>query len=229
MQLDDMKAAWAAHGAMLERSLAIDERLLRETMMRKVRFALAPYALYRALEIALGIAVTVAAVSVLIAHITEPRYIVVAGALAVFSVGITAQCAYLLVNVLQLDQTGSVTEIRREVERIQLVEYVSFKWALLGGIVLWLPALLVPFEALTGVDALARVDLRYLVANLLVGLVVLAIGQALSKRYVERSDLKPWARRLVEALSGRGLRSAASHLAELSRFEREEPPPSQAG
>jgi hypothetical protein len=226
MQLDDLKGAWAAHGALLERSLAIDERLLRELLLRKVRFALAPYVLWRALEVALGIAVTLAIAPVLAAHITEPRYVVVAGALAVFAIGITALGAYLLVNCLQLDYDGPVTAIQRDVERIKLVEYRSFKWALLGGVLLWLPALLVPFEALTGVAALARVQLPYLVANLLVGLVVLAIGQALSRKHVERSDLQPWARRLLEAVSGRALRSAAGHLAELSRFEREEPPPS---
>ncbi len=223
MQLDDLKEAWAAHGALLERSLAIDERLLREVLLRKVRFALAPYVLWRALEVALGIAVTLAVVPVLAAHITEPRYVVVAGALAVFTVGITAMCACLLVICLQLDYDGPVTTIQRDVERIKLVEYRAFKWALLGGVALWLPALLVPFEALTGVDALARVQLPYLVGNLLVGLVVLVLGQALSRKYVERSDSELRTRRWVDALSGRGLRRAAGHLAELSKFEREEP------
>jgi hypothetical protein len=223
MQLDDLKEVWAAHGAVLERSLAIDERLLRETMMRKVRFSLVPYAAYRALEVALGLVLTGAVASVLAAHPGEPRYFLVGGALALFSVGMTAMCAYLLVKVLQLDHGRPVTTLQRDVERIQLVEYVSFKWALLGGTALWLPALLVPFEALTGVDSLARVELSYLAANLLIGLVVLALGHVLSKRYVERSDLGPRARRLVDGVSGWGLRRAARHLAELARFQREEP------
>jgi len=229
MPLDDLKdlkelqAAWAAHGALLERSLAIDERLLREVLLTKVRRALAPYVLWRALEVALGVATLLAVVPVLGAHVTEQRYLVVAGALAVFAAGITAVTAYLLVSALQLDFGGAVTAIQRDVKRLKLVEYRAFKWALLGGVLLWLPALLVPFEAFTGVEALARVPLPYLVANLVVGLVVLAVGQLLSRKYVERPDLRPWARRLVDAVSGRSLRSAAGHLAELSRFEREEP------
>ncbi len=223
MQLDELKEAWAAHGTMLERSLAINERLLRDVMLRRVRFTLAPYVLWRALEVALGIAVLLAVLPVLAAHVTEPRYVVVAGALAVFTAGITGLCAYLLVNGLQLDYGGPVTAIQRDVERIRLAEYRAFKWALLGGVVIWLPALLVLLEALTGVDVLARVELPYLVANLCFGLVILGVGQVLSKKYVERSDLGPWARRLVDAVSGRALRVAAGHLAELSRFEREEP------
>jgi hypothetical protein len=224
MQLDDLKAAWAAHGTTLERSLAINERLLREVLLRKVRLALTPYLLLRAFEVAFGLVSLLAAVPLLIAHLDEPRYVVVAGVLVAFGVWLTALCAYLLVSGLQLDYGGPVTSIQRDVERIKLVEYRAFKWALLGGVGLWLPGLLVLFEVLTGVDALARVQLSYLVANLVVGLAVFALGQALSKRYVERSDLTPWARRLVDGVSSHGLRSAAGHLAELARFQREEPP-----
>jgi hypothetical protein len=222
MQLDDLKGDWAAHGAMLERSLAINESILRRMVLREARVALAPWFLWRALEIALGIAALLMVVPVLAAHIVEPRYVAVAGTLTVFSVYIMALVAYALVTSLRVDFGGPVTSIQREVERIKLAEYRALKWAVLGGVVFWLPAALVLFEALTGVDALARVNIMWVVANLLFGLVILGIGQALSRKYVERSDLTPWARRIVDAASGRGLRSAADHLAELSRFEREE-------
>lgn len=224
MQLDDLKQAWAAHGALLERSLAIDERLLREVLLRKVRFALAPHVAWRALEVVLGVAALLLAVPVLAAHAAEPRYVVAAGAVVVFAAGVTALSAYLLVRSLQLDYGGPVTALQRDVERIRLAEYRALKWALLGGVVVWLPAALVLFEALTGVDAIARVDLAWLAANLVFGLALLAVGQALSRKYVERSDLGPRARRLVDAVSGRSLRKAADQLAELVRFVREEPP-----
>lgn len=221
-ELHDLREAWARHGALLERSLAIDERLLRETLLHKVRFALLPYVVARALEVILGLAVVLAAVSVVAAHGGELRYLVVGGALAIFAAGMTALCASLLVSVLRIDHGGPVTAIQRSVERIRVVEFVCFKWALLGGTLLWLPALLVPFEALTGVDALARVDILHLAANLVVGLVILGVGQALSKRFLERDDLGPRARRCLDALTGRSLRVARSHLAELAAFERDD-------
>jgi len=222
MQLDDLREAWAAHGAALERSLAIDERLLREVLLRKVRLGLSPGVLWRAVEVALGVASVSVIVPVLLAHLAEPRYLGVGGALAVYAVGLTALSAHLLVRRLRLDYDGPVTAIQREVERLKLLEYRALKWSVLGGVVLWLPAPLVLFEALTGVAALARVELPWLAANLLFGLVVLALGQAWSRKYVERSDLSPFARRLVDALSGRQLRRAADHLAELARFTGEE-------
>lgn len=224
MQIDDLKEAWAAYGTKLERSLAIDERLLREVLLGRVRRTRAAYALGRALEVALGIALLAVAVPVLRAHLAEPRYLVAGSALVLVAAWVTALCAHLLVRALELDLTGPVTAIQRDLGRLRRTESHAFLWALLGGILVWLPAALVLFEALTGVAALARADLAWLAANLALGLAVLVVGRALAWRYLERPELGSRARRVLEALSGRGLRRAADHLAELARFEREEPP-----
>lgn len=220
MQLDDWKQAWAAHGAKLERALAINEHLLRESTARKARFALAPYAFWRGVEVAVGVVSITAIARVLADHGADARYLVVAGSLAAFAVAMTALAAYLLVRVVRLDYARPVTAIQREIEHVKLVEYRAFLWAMLGGFAMWLPALLVLFEALTGVDALARVHLQWLAGNVAIGVLVLALGLAWSRRYVERPDLSPWARRVVDALSGRALRSVQRHLAELATFER---------
>jgi hypothetical protein len=223
MQTDEMTRAWAVHGANLERSLAINERLLREKLLRKLKTGLARSIMSRTVEVAIGLGTILAIMSVLAAHVAEPRYAIVAGGLAVLTAWVTALCAYALVQSITLDYGNPVTTLQRGIERIRLAEYRALKWAVLGGIVGWLPAALVLFEALTGVDALARVKLGWLIANLVFGLVCLGLGLALSRRYVERSDVGPRAHRLMEALSGRGVRSAAGHLAELASFERDEP------
>lgn len=224
MELDDLKQAWAAHGAALERSLAINERLLRETMLRKARFALVPYVVWRTLEVALGGVALVLVIRVLVAHLGEPRYLVAAGTLAIFVAGLTVLGAYLLVGSLKLDYGGPITAIQREVERLKLVEYHATKWALLGGVLLWLPAALVLFEAVTGADALAHVDLAWLISNLAFGVGVIGVGQVWSRRNIECSGLGPRVQRILDAASGRSLRAVASHLTELASFQRDEPP-----
>jgi hypothetical protein len=221
MELDGLKGAWAAHAATLERSAAIQDGLLRESLRRRPRRALAPWMTGRALEVALGVVAIGASVPVLLAHAGEPRYAILVGGLLVFTVIMTALATHLLVRTLALDWGRSVTAIQREVERIRATEYRAIKWALLGGVFFRLPALLVVVEVFTGVPALARVDLPWLVANLAFGLVVLALGQALSRRFVERPGLGAGAQRMMDALSGRGLRQAAARLAELERFEGE--------
>jgi hypothetical protein len=68
---------------------------------------------------------------------------------------------------------------------------------------------------------LGRVERPWLVANLAFGLGLLGLGQALSRRFVERPGLGAGARRVIDAVSGRGLRAAAERLAEVGRFEGE--------
>jgi hypothetical protein len=188
-----------------------------------VRSALAPYIAWRALEIVLGAAALLLAGSVLAEHAGEPRYLVAGGATLAILAGVTAVNVRALVLGVQLDYGGPVTAIQRAVEGARLAEYRATKWAVLGGVVIWLPAALLLLEAVTGVPALGRVDLAWLIANLAFGIAVLALGLAWSRRYVERPGRGPRARRVVDALSGRSLRAAAGHLAELARFERDEP------
>ncbi len=218
MQLDDLKNPWAEFGTILERNLAIDERLIREVLLTKVRRAFVPYVAWRALEAALGIALLLVTIPLVARHEHEARYVALGGALAASWVVLSAYSLYLLVNGSRLDYGGSVLSLQSEVERLQLAEYGAIKWAVLLGVVLWLPAALVLFEAVTGVPALARVDLSWLVANLIFGIVILFVGHYLSKKYVERADLGPWSKRIVDAVSGHSLRTAARRLAELEKF-----------
>lgn len=222
MQPDDWKAAWAAHGAALERSLRIDERLLRELLHRKVRAALTPYAIARGIEVCCGVLVQFAVVSVVSRHLSDPRYLWIGGALALYALAMTVLCGHLLVRSLRVDLGGPVASIQREIERLQWAEYASFKWALLGGVVFWLPVPLFLLEVLSGADWLARVDLPWLAANVAVGLALLGLGQVLSRRFVEQRGHDGRAPRLIQALSGAGLRRAQAHLDDLARFMRDD-------
>lgn len=224
MELDDCKNEWAAHGAILERSLAINERLLRDVLLRKVRWALAPFVLGRALEVALGVVTLVAAVPIFFAHLDDPIYLAAVGGLISVAAWLTWLCARLLVGVLQLDFATPVTALRRDVERLRIVEYRAFVWALLGGIAIWLPAALVLLEAVTGAEVLPRVDTAWLLGNVVLGVGLLGVGLWLSKRHIDRENRSPRAQRLLDALSGWALRRALENLTELQRFEREDSP-----
>ncbi len=117
-------------------------------------------------------------------------------------------------TLIGLDYGGPVAELQRRVARLKRLEYRAFAWALLGGVVFWLPAFLLVVEAVTGAPALANVDLAWLVANLVVGVVVLAVGLALAKRFATHS-------RVVDAVTGTSLRRVEQYLDELAQFQRD--------
>lgn len=221
MELDELKKVWATHGATLERCLAIDERLLREVLLGKVRSALRPHLLWRAAEIVLALAGLMFAAPLLVANVAVPRYLLAVGSLLVYLVVFVANGVRSLHAAARLDLGAPVTEMQRELQQLRLAEFRALEWAVCGGVVVWLPAALVAFEVVTGVPALVRVDLAWLLGNLVFGAVVLAAARWWSRRHVRGETLGPRARRLVDAVSGRGLQAAARQLEELARFERQ--------
>lgn len=216
--MDDLQQLWARHTALLERSVAVGERLLHEQTVRKVRGALVPYVVWRALETGLGLALLWATSQVVLLHHTSATYLLLGGALVLFALVLAARSARLALDALRLDYGGPVLRLQEELLRQRRREFRALKWALLGGTLLWLPALLLPFEALTGVAVLLHLDPVYVLANVAFGVVVLILGQVLAWRYVERPGIGPRATRILDALSGHGLRRASAHLAELEKF-----------
>ena len=172
-------------------------------------------------ELALALVALVLLGSFVAAHLDEPRLALAGAALHVFVVLVVALQGHLLVHLARLDHGGPVLDLQRGLERAALLEYRVFKWALLGGVLLWSLVPIVVSEAALGVDLFAHLPSPWLVANALFGLAVLALGQAWSRRHVERADAGPWARRLVDHLSGQSLRRARANLADLARFEAE--------
>ncbi|MEJ7601733.1 MAG: hypothetical protein WKG01_27785 [Kofleriaceae bacterium] len=216
MELDDLKATWAAHGATLERDLSLTKQLLHETMTTKARTALRHYLGWRAMELVLGVVAIALVAPILASHVGEPRYLIAGGSVLAYAVAMTAACGVLVMRSLRVDYRGMVTAIQRELEQLTLLEYRVTKWAVLGGVVVWLPAGLIAFEAATGVAALARVDLAWLIGNLAFGTGVLTLGMWWSRRHVERSQS-----RIVDALAGRSLALAKRELEALARFVRD--------
>lgn len=214
MDDDDLRAAWAAHDAALERNTAVNLQLLRAGALRGI----APLLAWRIVEILAGVTTLVATAFVVTRHASEPRYVLAAACTAPVALLAIGSSVYLLVGGQRLAYERPVAMLQRELERMKLVEYHATKWVLLGGVVAWLPAVLLLLEAISGAPLLMRADVAWLIANAGFGLVSLAIGHVLAKRYVESDN--PRARRWLDHLSGRTLRRIGARLDELAAFDR---------
>ena len=227
MPHDEFEASWKKHGAMLERSLAIDERVLSELLLKKVRRTLTPYVVFHAFEALVGVVALLVCAPIVFLHRAEPVYVVLGGAVIVHMGGFVAFGFDLVRRSVGLDYGGPVAALQTDLAHLRTVEFRAFRWALLGGVVTWLPAVLLLLEALSGADLLARVADRsaaWLWANGAFGLALLWIGRWWSKRYLERADAAPWARRLLDGLTGRALKRARTDLDDLARFRRDDAP-----
>ncbi len=72
-----------------------------------------------------------------------------------------------------------------------------------------------------GADAFRLFGVRYIVANLLFGIVAIPVLMWLARRFAERLAGRPLLKRLADDLAGRNLTAALSYLASLTAFEQE--------
>lgn len=233
MELDELKAAWAAQGARLEQCVVVQESLLRERTRRALRFTLAPFAFWRLVECAIGVALLAALLPVVIGQLERPRYLLIGMATVGYVAVATVQCLGLLLGSLRLGADRPVVELQEALERMRLAEFRCLRFVLLGGVAAWLPLAVLLLESISGaplLDALAnspllaQLPLGWLAANVLLGVALLAGGWLWSRRRLERGDLSPFARRLRDALTSAPLHRAHRHLAELAGFTRDEAP-----
>lgn len=220
--MDDLRTLWAAHTTLLERSLRLDERALRLAMVDRTSRTMTFYSVWTWVQLAAAALALLANGAFLAAHAGDLPYLLSAIAVQAYLALHAGSAAYRLVLSARLDHTAPVAAMQRTIGRLQMVEFRTFTWALLFGVVIWVQMLAVVVRGLGGFDLYASVPTAWIVANIVFGVLVAAAGLWLARRFVERPDLGPWARRLVDHLSGRSLRRAARFLGELREFERDE-------
>lgn len=210
MELDDLKDSWNRQGDHLVQAPASVPAPTR----RRMRLRLVPGQLQRLVELVVATAGALVVGMLLVRHLGELRYLVAGGALFAWLAAAASGSAHQFVRVRRIDFAAPIADMQRLLGEIQLAEARGVVLAIAGGVLIWLPALLLLFEAVTGVSALARIDGIYLLANLTLGAAVLVFGHFAARRYLT-TDLGPWARHLVEALTGHGIRRARKELTDL--------------
>ena len=226
MNTQTLQELWATQDRKLDATLRLNRRLLQEATLQRVRTPLRRLSVLLCAGIAAGLAVVMGTGSFLYDHLDEPRFLLPALAIFLWSVAYTASAAYQLAALLHLDYGGPVTRLQQQVENLCLLRLRILRWALLTGqLVWWMPLLIVGAEAFFGVDVYPLVGGAYVAANLLFGLAVIPVAIWLSHRYAHRLQGARALRWLADHLAGHNLRAARRELDELSAFQRESPVP----
>ena len=149
------------------------------------------------------------------------RFLAPAVALDVFVLYFIGWSIRQWVALSSLDYGESIVTIQRKLEMLRIDRIRMTKWVFLLSPLLWIPLLIVGVEGLLGLDAYVILDTAWLVSNLVFGLAVIALALWVSRRYADRLQRSPLARRIADALADRSLDDAARFLGSLSSFERE--------
>ena len=218
MELDELRQKWVEHDRKLEISIRLNRQLLREVYTRKARFAL-----WRlGAMLAAGSAIVLVVVVWLSAFIHQnrgmPEFVWPAAVLDVFAIAMLASLTLQIALALQVDYDQPIALIQKHIERLRKIRIRYIQGICLGTILTWAPIFMVVMKVVFGVDVWRTFDRTWLVTNVLFGLAVIPVGIWLVRKFAGRLS-----QRFLNDLAGTNLSAASRFLANLARFEEEEP------
>jgi hypothetical protein len=221
MDLDEMEQTWRAYDRKLDDSLRLNAHLLRTSTLERTRTALGRLRWRLWVELAGAAAALLWTGSFTARHIADPRYSVLGAALGLCALGLVISTVWQMAAIGELDYGGPVLEIQSRLQAVRLRRVRDTQLALVLGPLLWVPVLLVVIKGALRVDAYALFPLAWILANVLLGVAVLAAALWASRRYAGRIEGSPRLRRLMHDLAGHNVNHALGFVAELRESGRE--------
>ncbi len=219
--LDEMKKVWAGHDEKLDRSIRLKRELLNSATLSKARSATQRMIGALVFETVMWFVIIVSLGAFISHHLPAVRLSLSAAALDVFSIAMLAATIRQIAALRQIDYSGSVTAIQKELEMLRVLRIRITQWALLGGTIVWAPFVIVIARVFLGLDI---VNAPWLWANVAFGLCLIPLALWLSKAFGARMGRFPFIQRVMNDLAGRNLNAATEFISKLSGFEAESHP-----
>jgi len=222
MDFDEIKTIWKEVDRGTPSTEGIERSLLHGLGTDRVRSSLAGMRFGLAFEIVAGVGAALLTGSYLAAHVGEPRFLVPALVLHVAALVLVAVPTRQLVALRAMDYGQPVVSLQKRLSAFRLSRVREGAWLFILGPLLWTPLAIVSAHGLLGIDIYAGFGMPWVIANLALGVAVLATAIWISRRYGDRlRGSRVW-RSVSDGLAGRSLVVAQSFLADVAAFERRE-------
>lgn len=220
MTLEEFEMRWREQDRRLEQSLRLNRELLRETVLGRVRSVLWIQYLVLGLELAGGLLAVVFLANFVVRHYAEPAYALPAAALHLATMAYLYGTGRQLDALLRIDYAGPIASIQQRLETSRRARLHTELWALLAAPLYGFLALMVLLRALGG-HPYGWFPGAWVAGNVAFGVVFLAAGGWLARRFGARETGPAWVRGLLRELSGVRIAETSERLRELAEFERE--------
>ena len=224
MEIDELKAKWAEQDRKLDESIRLSRRLLRDTYTRRARFALWRLAGMLALGSLLQLAVIVALGAFIAANWPTVRFVAPAMALDVLAIAALVTLMVQMGLALTMDFSQPIARLQKRLEALRKLRIRFAQAIFLVAALAWLPIFIIVMKAALGVDVYRTFDTAWLVANVALGVLLLAAGYGLARHFGSRFAGTSFGRRLLRDLAGYNLNAAGRFLDSIEDFERDHSP-----
>lgn len=222
-ELAELKRAWQALDASLQRQNDMQYALLHDRRVRRVRSRLRPLLVGQCLQMLFGVALIVLGVDVW-RHYWEVPHLLASGVLMhVLGVATVAAGGTVCGLIARIDHSQPVLDLQRRLAEVRRAYVVSGLLVGLPWWIAWVPFVMALAASVAGVDAYAHAGGNWfgnwLLVSVAIGVVGLAATYAFHRwsRAPQRAGL---AERLADWASGASLRRAQAELDELARYAR---------
>lgn len=221
MELDELKEKWEEYDRKLEVNLRLNRRLLRDAYTARARFALWRLAGMLALGSVAMLAVIVALGRFIAVNWSAPRFVAPAMALDILAIAALATLIAQMSLALSMDYSQPIAQLQKRLETLRKLRIRYVQAICLTMTLTWTPIFIVVMKAALGVDVYRQFDTTWIVANVAFGLLLLAIGLWLGRRYGGPLGSTAFGRQFLRDLAGYNLNAASRSLAEIEEFERD--------
>jgi hypothetical protein len=221
MELDELKEKWAEHDRKLDRSIRLNQQLMRETYTRRAKSALWRLAAMLAIG-SITMLVIIVSLGVFIAqNRSMPKFTIPAILLDVAAIAALAALNAQIGLALKIDYNQPIAAIQRRLETLRRFRIRYSQAICLTMALTWAPIFIVAMKGFFGADVYRLFGTTWIVTNVAFGLAVLALGIWLSKKYGPRMTTSPFGQQFLKDIAGYNLNAASRFLATLAEFEQD--------
>lgn len=220
MELDQLKDTWAAYHEKLDRQLHLNQRILREMKLDKVRSRMRGLVIKQTAGAGVIFIIIAALYGFIVNHFTLSAPTVSAAILSVFAIIMLIGIVGQVIMAQTIDYSESIAKIQQQLELIKRHNLHYFQITMLSS-PFYMAYIFLGVYLLTDIDFYPRADADWLRYNLLVSGAML-IGVLWFNYEIGRKPPRyRWARKVVENIGGKEVITGMSFLRELREFEEE--------
>ena len=219
MDLDELKEKWINYDRKLDESLRLNRRLLQAMKLPRAKSALQRLAMGLSLESVLWLVGIVALGQFIYRNITMMRFALPAAFLDLYAIANFALLIAQIASALQIDYEKPIAVIQKQIEALRVLRIRYIQGSVVGGFIVWVPFVIVVLKMFLGIDAYRIFGTAWLLANVLFGLVPIALAFWLSKKLSRTISRYPRTQKFMNNLAGYNIKAARRTIAALSEFE----------
>jgi len=222
MDLDELKRTWEGYDRKLDASVRLNTRMMRGALLDKAETAMTRLSLLVGVELVVLLGAALWLGAFMWRYAGEARFLVPAMMLDLGVIVLVIAGVRQVSAVSQLDYGAPVVAIQKHLESLSVERIRATKWTLFLAPFAWTPISIVFLKDVFNLDVYAAFGVSWLGANVLFGLVVLAVLVGISKRLANSARHASLLQRLSRDFAGHNLTAAMDFLGSLSQFEKEE-------